>query len=176
MKEIWKPVLDYIGLYEVSNLGRVRSLKFGKVRILKPVKTKDGYLRVGLWKDGNQKWFLVHRLVWEAFNGEIPEGMEVNHINEIKTDNRYPENLNLLTHTANNNYGTRNKRVSVAMTNGKQSDPVLQLTLDEKLIKEWPSIAEAGRNGFSESKISDCCNGKRKTHKGFLWMKKLPLS
>lgn len=175
MKEIWKPVLDYIGLYEVSNLGRVRSLKYGKIRILKPVKTKDCYLRVGLRKDGKQKWFLVHRLVWEAFNGEIPEGMEVNHINEIKTDNRYPENLNLLTHGDNVNFGTRNKRVSVAMTNGKQSDPVLQLTLDEKLIKEWPSMTEAARNGFSESKISDCCNGKRKTHKGFLWMKKSPL-
>ena len=90
MEEIWKPVLDYIGLYEVSNLGRVRSLKFGKVRILKPCKKKNGYLYIRLSKNGITKNFYVHRLVYEAFHGTIPDDMQVNHINEIKTDNRYP--------------------------------------------------------------------------------------
>ena len=183
--EIWKPVLDYIGLYEVSNLGRVRSLKFNKFRILKPFKTKKGYLHVDLCKDGKRKAFNIHRLVWETFNGKIPDGMQVNHINEDKTDNFVfvnpdgsvdldKSNLNLMTPKENTNYGTRNKRVSVAMTNGKLSDPVLQLTLDGELVREWPSMSEADRYGYNSSHISSCCNGKRKSHKGFKWMKKLP--
>lgn len=180
MKEIWKPVLDYIGFYDASNYGRVRSLdryevvgktkRFRKGRILKPCKKKNGYLYVRLSKNGITKNFYVHRLVYEAFNGTIPDGYEVNHINEIKTDNRYPENLNLMTSKENANWGTRNQR-----TAEKQSDTVLQLTPDGQLVKEWPSSNEAGRNGFDQGHIVDCCNGKRNTHKGFLWMKKLPL-
>ena len=171
--EIWKPVLDYIGLYEVSNLGRVRSLKFNKFRILKPFKTKKGYLHVDLCEDGKRKEFNIHRLVWETFNGKIPDGMQVNHIDENKLNNRL-DNLNLMTPKENTNYGTRNKRASVAMTNGKLSDPVLQLTLDGELVREWPSMSEADRYGYNHSHISSCCNGKRKSHKGFKWMKKLP--
>lgn len=170
MEEIWKPVLEYISLYEVSNLGRVRSLKFGKVVILKPFKTKKGYLCVCLCKNGNVKWFRVHRLVWEAFNGAIPEGMHVNHINEDKTDNRL-ENLNLMTPKDNINCGTGIQRRAT-----KQSQSVLQLTPDGKLVKEWNSMSDADKYGYNHSRIAACCNGKQKTHKGFLWVKKLPLS
>lgn len=172
-REIWKPVLGYINLYEVSNLGRVRSLNYnrtGKTKILKPGKNSYGYLQVQLWKDGIAKMFKVHRLVWEAFNGEIPEGMEVNHINEDKTDNRYPENLNLMSPMENCNWGTRNQKIKE-----KLSDSVLQLTPDDELVKEWPSMNEAGRNGFSIGSISMCCNSKIKKYRGFKWMKKLPL-
>lgn len=166
--EIWKPVLDYISLYEVSNFGRVRSLKYGKVRILKPGKQTNGYLYVNLWKDGKRKHFRVHRLVWEAFNGIIPDGHQINHISENKTDCSLC-NLNLMTPKENVNWGTCNQRIAE-----KQSEPVLQLTLTDKLIKEWPSIMEIGRNGFDQGSVSKCCNGKRKSHKGFKWMKKLP--
>lgn len=104
IQEEWKPVRGYIGLYDASNFGRIRSLKFGKVKILKPFGKKD-YLRIELNKDGKRKRYSVHRLVYEAFNGEIPEGMQVNHINEIKTDNSL-WNLNLMTPKENSNYGT----------------------------------------------------------------------
>lgn len=159
--EIWKNIKGYENLYEASNWGRIRSMRFGKIRILKPVKRKDGYLQVGLYKDGNGKWFKIHRLVWETFNGEIPEGYEVNHINEITTDNRL-SNLNLLTHSQNVNFGTRNQRIKE-----KRSQAVLQLTYPGlEFIREWFSTHEAGRNGFNQSAVSECCNGKRKSHKG----------
>jgi len=104
IKEEWRPIPGYFGLYDASNFGRIRSLKFGKVKILKPFGKKD-YLRIELNKDGKRKRYSVHRLVYEAFNGEIPEGMQVNHINEIKTDNSL-WNLNLMTPKENSNYGT----------------------------------------------------------------------
>ena len=102
--EEWKPIPGYFELYDASNFGRIRSLKFGKVKILKPFGKKD-YLRIELNKDGKRKRYSVHRLVWEAFNGEIPKDMQVNHINEIKTDNSL-WNLNLMTPKENTNYGT----------------------------------------------------------------------
>lgn len=174
--EEWRPVVGYAGLYDASNFGRIRSLGhwtnngrgncFKKGNIFKLGKRKKGYRQVGLFKDGKCKHFYVHRLVYEAFNGTIPDGMEVNHINEIKTDNSV-WNLNLMTPKENTNYG---KCIQKRAT--KESQPVLQLTPDDELIKEWLSISEAGRNGFSIGNISKCCDGKRKTHKGFKWRKK----
>ena len=165
--EEWRPVKGYESLYDVSNWGRMRSLKFGKVRVLKPCKGKDGYFRVGLRKVGKYKCFLVHRLVWEAFNGSIPEGYEINHIDENKHNNRL-DNMNLLTHRQNMNWGTGIKKRSE-----NNSQAVLQLTLDDELVKEWPSATEAGRHGFKQGAISRCCRGKLKQYKGFKWVKKI---
>lgn len=166
IQEEWRPVVGYAGLYDASNFGRIRSLKFGKIKILKQVKHTDGYLQVNLYKNGKMKHLTVHRLVYEAFNGKITEGKQVNHINEIKTDNSL-WNLNLMSPKENINWGNHNKKIKE-----KLSDPVLQLTLDDVLVKEWPSIMEAVRNGFIHTCISKCCNGKLKTHKGFKWRKK----
>lgn len=164
IQEEWRPIKNY-EIYQASNFGRIRSLKDGKVKILKPIKSKNDYLRVCLCKNGIVKTFYVHRLVWEAFNGKIPEGMEINHINEDKTDNRYPENLNLMTHKENMRYRTGIKRRAE-----KHSKVVLQLTYPEgKFIKEWPSMAEAERNGFNQGGIWRCCHGKCKQYKGFMW-------
>lgn len=189
MVEIWKDIRDYEGLYQASNWGRIKSLDrykvvgkvkiFLKGRLLKNIKARNGYLHVGLSKDGKTKQFLVHRLVYEAFNGEIPEGIQVNHINEIKTDNRL-ENLNLMTLKENINWATgiqrraeKRRGTKAPWTVETKSDPVLQLTLDDILVKEWPSAAEAARNGYDRQNISACCLGKRKTHKGFKWVKKI---
>ena len=173
MKENWKDVLGYEGLYQASNLGRIRSLNYnreGKIKILKPVKAKNGYLRVNLYKDGKLKHYSVHRLVWEAFNGKIPEGYEINHINEIKTDNRL-ENLNLMTPKQNVNWGTRNQRVGEKQRNdSNRSKPVLQFTLEWKFVREWPSTKECGRNGFNQGHVAECCRGELKTYKGYKWM------
>ena len=159
MIEIWKDVLDYEGLYQASNLGRVRSLKFGKVRILKQRKNEKGYVYVSL----QTKSCRVHRLIWKAFNGKIPDGYEVNHINEDKTDNRLC-NLNLMTRKENCNWGTRNIRDGET-----KSKRVGQFTLDGKFVREWSSTRECDRNGFDHSAVGKCCNGKLKTYKGYRW-------
>lgn len=182
IKEVWKPVPNYEGLYDVSNFGRVKSLdrlvnaKGGskmckKGKFLKPRITNDGYTEVHLSKDNKGKMLRVHRLVCEAFNGPIPEGMQVNHINEIKTDNSL-WNLNLMTNQENCNYGRHNFNVSKSKINGSQSSGVRQLTLDYQLVCVWPSMAEAERQtGISHANISNCCNGKQKQANGFLWEK-----
>lgn len=89
--EYWRPVPGYDGLYEVSDQGSVRSLNYhqtGKRRELKGRKVSVGYEQVILCRDGVQKNKLVHRLVYEAFNGTIPEGLQIDHINGVKNDNR----------------------------------------------------------------------------------------
>ena len=115
--EKWKDILGYEGLYQVSNEGRVKSLErfvesvsHGEpcirhiqecIKQLQPHPI-NGYLQVNLSKDGKAKTYKVHRLVWEAFNGDIPEGMEIDHINAVRTDNRF-ENLRIATHQENLN-------------------------------------------------------------------------
>lgn len=124
-----------------------------------------GYLKV----IRNRKNYKVHCLVAECFIPNHDNLPEVNHKDECKTNNRV-ENLEWCTRKYNINFGTRNKRVKKMLTNGKCSKPVAQYTLDGELIKTWPSAIEITRVlGFSFGNICACCNGKRKTHKGFIW-------
>ena len=118
----------------------------------------------------------VHRLIAETFL-ENPENLpEVNHKDEDKTNNfvflnedgtvnKEKSNLEWKTHRGNCNHGTRNERVAKAL-----SKRVIQLSLSGDLIREWPSVAEVGRNGYNFSHIAACCRGERKTHKGFRFM------
>lgn len=106
--EIWKDVIEYEGLYQVSNLGRVKSLNYkhtGKERILKSIRNKDGYWKVALYKNGKRKTLSVHRLVVTAFIEPIPKGLVVNHIDENPANNCV-ENLEICTHKKNLNHGT----------------------------------------------------------------------
>ena len=168
MEEIWKDKKDYEEHYQVSNCGRVKSIRFGKERILKPVPNSFGYLFVKLCKDGKAKAFTVHRLVAEAFLPNTDNLPLINHKDECKTNNNV-NNLEWCNSKYNINFGTRNEKVSEKMTNGKLSKPVLQYTLDGQFVREWESTAECGRNGFNQGNVSTCCQGKRKTHKGFIW-------
>ena len=167
--EIWRDIPNYEGLYQISNLGRVKSFYGLKEKILKPGILNNGYYRVILCKQSIKKTYLVHRLVWETFNGTIPEGLQVNHLNEVKTDNRL-SNLNLMTQKENINWGTRNERIAKKQINGKCSKPVLQFTLDNILVKEYQSTMQVEREtGFANQHISACCNGKYKTAYGYKW-------
>lgn len=170
MHSIWKDIPGYEGLYQISNLGEVRSLKdnFGRNRILvmKPVKNR-GYCRVTLQNKGKKKYCFIHRLVWETFNGPIPKGMEVNHINEDITDNCLA-NLNLLTHSENINWGTRNERAG--LTHTKNSSRMIgQYTLGGQLIFVWFAGRWVVEEGYNKSCVQACCRGERKTHKGYNW-------
>ena len=173
-KEIWKDVKNYEGIYKVSNLGNVKSLNYrctGQEKLRKPVTDKDGYLIVGLCKGGKHKSYSVHRLVAQAF---IPNNAplfydQVNHKDENPKNNRV-DNLEWCDNIYNHNYGTRNARVAAANTNGKLSLPVLQFSLDGKLLSRYPSLREVERQtGFNHSNIGHCCNGKYQQAYGYKW-------
>lgn len=183
MEEEWRDIKDYENMYQISNIGQVKSLehyvqqknrwgqtisRIQKSRLMKIHINKNGYFRVVLHKNGIEKNYSVHRLVYEAFVGEIPQGMQVNHINEIKTDNRVV-NLNLMTPKENSNWGTRNERVSGKQTNGKNSKPVLKIDpISNEIVAEFPSTKEAERQtGFNH--IYLWCRGIRKSSDGFIW-------
>ena len=166
--ETWKTIDGYEGLYEVSDQGRVKSLgnnKFGKEKILKPVKTSVGYLKVTFCKDGYKKQLLVHRLVAKAFI-QNPNNLEtVNHKDEVKTNN-IASNLEWMSKKDNNNYGTRNKRAAEALSNQVQ---MLDKSTGE-LLATFPSTCEAERvTGIDQGSISKCCNGNRKSAGGYIW-------
>ena len=169
MKEIWKDIKDYEGLYMVSNWGRVKSIKFGKERILKPVTNSSGYLSVKLCKDGKVKAFTVHRLVAEAFLPNPDNLPCVNHKDENKQNNNV-SNLEWCNCKYNINYGTGIERRSK-----KKSKPVLQYTLDGEFVREWESATQAEKEGgFNNGHIIAVCGGKRNNHKGYIWRYKNP--
>lgn len=172
INEQWRPVEGYEGLYEVSNLGRIKSLNYnhtGVEKVLKP-KNNKGYLRVDLRKDGKHKFFLVHRLVATAFLPN-PEGFEqVNHINEDKTNNCV-DNIEWCSRRYNNNYGTRNVRIGAALSKPVEASKYQDFS---EICLRFSSTAEAGRNGYQFQNVSACCRGcysanRRNFYKNLYW-------
>ena len=157
--EIWKPIKDYPD-YMVSNLGRVKSLRFGKEKILKTQSDKDGYKKINLFKDKKSNNKKIHRLVAEAFIPNPNNLPCINHKNEIKDDNRL-ENLEWCSVAYNNIYGTRIEKLKKT---------ILQFSLNGEFIRKWESIKDIETDlGFCHSLISNYLNGKRKTAYGYIW-------
>ena len=158
--EIWKDIPGYVGLYQVSNTGRVKSFKnqYGHgVRILKGEKTQSGYIQVSL----NKKRYKIHRLVAMSFIPN-PDGLpQINHKNEIKTDNR-AENLEWCTAKYNINFGSCIERRSA-----KRGKPVICIETGNV----FASCSAAGRElNLDFSHIAKCCRGILPKHKGFHFM------
>ena len=191
MEEIWKDIPNYEGLYMVSNYGRIKSLdrivkhNYGgkaikKGKILKQHISQTKRCQVGLCcRNGERKYPIVSRLVYEAFNGPIPDGMQVNHIDENPLNNRL-DNLNLMTPKENTNWGTgierRAKKISVKMkgkntyANNPNAKPVVQYDKEGNLIKEFDCIKTAAEYyGIVYSTI--WCNivGKTKYCQNSIW-------
>ena len=172
--EIYKDIKDLEGLYQVSNFGNIMSLNYhmtGRAELLKPSLDKGGYLHIYLYKDRKRKFFFIHRLVAETFIPNPDNLPQVNHKDEDKTNNSV-DNLEWCDNKYNSNYGTKPERISKANTNGKCSKPVLQFSLTGEFIREWPSMAECTRNGFSQGCVCLCCQGKKPHYKGFRWQYK----
>lgn len=153
--------------YEVYSDGKIWSYK--TKRFLKQATNKGGYQVVALYdNEGKEKMYLVHRIVYEAVSGEpIPEHLQVNHINEDKTDNRF-ENLNLMTPKQNTNWGSGRERMAKAKS--KQ----VGAFKNGELVMTFPSTIEAGRNGFNKGNVSACCRNcfnreGNNIYKGFQW-------
>lgn len=189
MREEWRPVRNYEGLYEVSNMGNVKSLNYnhtGKEGILKAKKNSSGYLQVHLYKDGKAKFYTVHKLVAQAFC-KNPEGYtEINHKDEDKTNNN-ADNLEWCSRSYNNSYNDKakkaGKKIAEKLRGRKQSEetikkrveklskPVLGINKINGLILEFPSTMEASRQtGIDQGNITRCCQGKRNSCGGFYWM------
>jgi len=178
MEEIWKDIEGYKGLYQVSNLGRIKSLHGLSERIMKQTLQK-GYLRITLLKNKKQKRFLSHRLVAQAFIPNPENKPQVNHIDEDKENNRV-DNLEWVTAKENNDWGTRKSRAIKSSINNPKRD---YLELGKKFSKSIYYINEKGEkicfSGIHEAArllnitpngISANLHGKLKTYKGFVFM------
>lgn len=173
MEEIWKNVIGYEELYQVSNYGRIKSLNYnhtGEERILKPGKDNREYIRVILCKNGKIKAFKVHRLECEAFIPN-PQGLpQVNHKDENKQNNFIwvnedgsvdfeKSNLEWCDRKYNCNFGTRNKRVAE-----KHSLPIIATVIATGEVEFYPSAKEAGRQlNCHRTDITQALKGRYKT-------------
>lgn len=198
-QEVWKPIDGFEGLYEVSNLGRVKSLdryvdnghgstRLAKGRILKPQLVMGGYLQVVLCKDGKQTIFKVHRLVAKAFQdicGQFIEELDVDHINTIRTDNRAinlrwctrKENCNnqlSRKHYSDANKGEKNYWYGKSGKSNPASKAIIQFDRQGNFIAEHESLMDAELNlGIHHQSISACCKGKLKSTGGYKWKYKI---
>ena len=164
MEEIWKDIDGYEGLYEVSNTGKVRSHKKGKIRLLVQTKAR-GYFYVGLCKEPNgKKSFLVHRLVASAFIPNPNNYHEINHKDEDKANNN-AENLEWCSRGYNMSYKTARLRQGISC-----GIPVEQLTVDNIKIAIYSSSEVAGKLlNIDPSSIHKCCKGRRIYTGGYKW-------
>lgn len=182
MDEIWKDIEGFEGLYQVSNLGRVKSLERYNIgiknksineRYLKQSPDGNGYLMVWLYKGTKRKTMKVHRLVAEAFIPNPKQKPQIDHINAIRQDNRV-ENLRWCTEKENSNnpITARRNGESHFSTKSSCSIRVGQYTLEGELIKEWGCINDVERElNISHAHIIGCCKGYKykKSAGGFIW-------
>jgi len=142
--EIWKDVVGYEGVYQVSSLGRVKSFQRYPVvgRILKPGKTTAGYLQVVLCRDGEQQHKLVHRLVAEAFLPRSPGNNEVNHKNGDKADNRV-ENLEWVTSSENRKHAIETLGTGLGSANGNSK-------LTDRKVHQIRKLYATGKHTLAE--------------------------
>lgn len=197
MNEIWKDIPGYESKYQVSNLGNVRSLNYlrtGGIKLLTQGTDKRGYKRVGLYKDGKRKRYLVHRLVAMTFISNYDDLPQVNHKDENKANNCV-DNLEWCDAKYNMNYGTRNERASEShkgkkgswygkqlseehkkkISKGlkdKKSKPILMYDREGNFIRRFDSTADANEYFGKDRKSSSiylCLTERNKTAYNYIF-------
>ena len=196
MTECWRDIKGWEGVYCVSNLGRIMSCdKKVKARgkgyrvikgtVLRPTRTRTGYLYVNLCDKNQSSRVYVHRIVATVFIPNPNNFSEINHKDENKQNNSVfintdgsvdleKSNLEWCTHVYNMNYGTAKYRRGLKMRNNTiNSKPVIQLSMEGDFINEYPSASEAtrqiGNTNSNSSSILGVCRGENYSAFGYLW-------
>ena len=168
MKEIWKDIEGYEGLYQVSNFGMVKSLEridsIGRKkssRILKLHYNSQRYLNITLFNSEGRKYFLVHRLVAQAFipnPGNLPQ---INHIDEDRVNNRV-DNLEWCSSKYNLNYGNRRKKA-----NESSKKPIISISPEGVIRREGSATDFSKRTGIDVRNINAVLKGRRRHTHGY---------
>lgn len=186
--EIWKDIKGYEGLYQVSNLGNIRSLDtminckgaknidkhLRKGRVLKQIVGTTGYYNINLCKNNKKKFTRVHRLVAQAFIPNLNNLPCINHIDGNKLNNSI-ENLEWCSYSYNNSEAYRiglkvNKYKGKFGKEAQFSKPLMQYSLDDEFIREWENANQVKRElGYCAENIRSVCNGRRKQANGYKW-------
>lgn len=186
--EIWKDIEGYEGLYQISNLGRVKSLgrkncsnQCLKTKILNPsFDNKRGYKRACLCKNNKEKRIMVHLLVAKAFIPNILNKPIINHIDGNKANNSV-DNLEWCTYKENSQHAIKlglidvEKRKENMRKIGEKSyninrKKIKQYDLKGNFIKQWNSEKEASeKSNILHSSISNCIHGRSKSAGGYIW-------
>lgn len=163
MAEEWKDIPSYEGIYQVSNYGKIRSLNYrrtGQTQLRAPQDNGRGYMIVQLSKENKCKWYLVHRLVAQAFIPNPEDKPTVNHIDGDRANNSV-ENLEWATYGENNAHSYRH--------NGRKSalaQPIYCIETGEVYSSSYDA---ARKTGFPQQSINKCANGKIKQSHGYHW-------
>lgn len=175
MIEVWKPIINYEGQYEISSFGRVKSLprtngtfRLSKEKMLH-IKLNRGYSYVTLCKNNKLRTFTVHRLVAVAFIPNQDNKAEINHKNGIKTDNRI-ENLEWATSSENKIH--RIEVLKIYNKKGKEDkrSKIILQTKNNEIIGMYYGFREAqNKTGIDNASIWRCCNNKQNTAGGYCW-------
>lgn len=181
---MWKDILGYEDIYQISNLGNVKRINYFDKQNQDKYKNQEkklvflninGYRRVVLSKNGVNKKFMVHRLVAKAFIPNPENKPFINHKNGIKTDNRV-ENLEWCIPKENTQHARATGLFTEEMITRKRgkdnwaSKKVNQFDLNNNFIKQWDCVRDVLRElGIDNTSIYKCCAGKKKTAGGYRW-------
>ena len=187
IEEIWKDIEGYEGIYQVSNLGRVRSLDiyytkphprngvptkyFKRGSIIINHTLRNGYANVMLKFEGGKKNFMVHRLVAKAFVPGYFEGADVNH-KDCNRQNNQANNLEWMTRRDNLKYSNGDTASAMEQIHRSQRKAIIQMTMDGEFVREWPSIHSAHLAlGLDSKSLSGACRQRygMKTCGGYRW-------
>lgn len=174
MQEIWKDIKGYEGLYQVSNLGRIKSFHKYRTtnRIMKP-RLKRGYYQIGLRKDSKRKWYSIHRLVAQAFILNSNNYPIINHKDGNKLNNNV-DNLEWCTYSYNSKeairLGLAKPPKAIKGELNPNSKKIIQYDKNMNKIKIWGSIADASRElNICSCNIIECCKKHRLSAGNYIW-------